>query len=151
MPYSWKTPPYFYLNSQDRLLEMKRFIAFLVVFISILSVKAQKFGNEWISYDQIYYKIPIGKEGVYRLTYDELKKSGFPVDIINPKTIQLWAKGEEIAIYLPGENDNKFDAGDFIMFYGTFNDGKLDTDLYTTPDAQSHTVYSLYRIHSPIF
>ena len=57
---------------------MRRYLLFsCFVFISTL-LKAQNFGNEWIKFDQQYYKFMIPKEGLYRLTFTELNKAGVP-------------------------------------------------------------------------
>ena len=64
---------------------MKKIYFFLNMFFFIAFVSAQNFGNEWINYDQVYYKFSIAKEGIYRLNYQDLKNAGVPVDIINPK------------------------------------------------------------------
>ena len=86
---------------------------------------------------------------MYRLNYQDLKNAGIPVDIINPNNIKLYAKGKEIAISIPGEADNKFDNTDYIEFYGTYNNGDLDTDLYRNASEQPHTVHSLYQDSLP--
>jgi hypothetical protein len=128
---------------------MKKILFFLYLLSTCTFLSAQNFGNEWINYDQVYYKFSIGKEGMYRLNYQDLKNAGIPVDIINPNNIKLYAKGKEIAISIPGEADNKFDNTDYIEFYGTYNNGDLDTDLYRNASEQPHTVHSLYQDSLP--
>lgn len=133
------------------LIKMKKIYFFLTLLTSCTLVSAQNFGNEWINYDQVYYKFSIAKEGMYKITYQELKSAGFPVDIINPKNIKLYSKGKEISISLLGEADNKFDNTDYIEFYGTYNNGELDTDLYRTATEQPHTMHSLYQDSLPYY
>jgi hypothetical protein len=130
---------------------MKKIVFFLTLLTAYSLVSAQNFGNEWINYDQVYYKFSIAKEGMYRLNYQDLKNAGLPVDIINPKNIKLYAKGKEIAISIPGESDNKFDNTDYIEFYGTYNNGELDTDLYRIATEQPHTCHSLYQDSLPYY
>lgn len=64
------------------------------------------------------YKIKVNEDGIYQLTYQKLAEAGLPVDTIQPRTFQLYNRGKEIAIYVYGEEDNKFDANDYIEFYG---------------------------------
>ncbi len=64
------------------------------------------------------YKIRVERDGIYRLTYDDLSAAGIPVGAIDPRTFKMWEQGSEIAIYVEGENDGSFDPGDAIIFYG---------------------------------
>jgi hypothetical protein len=100
-------------------------------------------GNEWIDFNQPYFKIPVAKEGVYRLNYSDLQAVGFPVGD-DPKRFQLYHRGKEQAILVEGEGDLQFDPGDFIEFYGEQNDGTLDQQLYKQPSFQPHNYYNLY-------
>ncbi|MGA0557439.1 C25 family cysteine peptidase [Larkinella sp. VNQ87] len=103
-----------------------------------------QFGNEWIAYDQTYYRIPIVQDGVYRLTTTDLQKAGVPVASIDPVTVQLFRRGVELAIYVAGEADHRFDADDYLEFVGHRNDGRQDTLLYRPMNAQPHPYYSMY-------
>jgi hypothetical protein len=100
-------------------------------------------GNEWIDFNNQYFKIPIAKDGIYRLNYTDLVAAGFPASA-DPTTIQLFHRGKEQAIIVNGESDNQFNPGDYIEFYGRGNDGTLDAQLYETPTSQPHTFYNLY-------
>ncbi|MFN8346589.1 MAG: C25 family cysteine peptidase [Spirosomataceae bacterium] len=108
------------------------------------SLQAQRFGNEWINFQQTYFKIPIAQKGLYRLSVNELKQAGFPTNTVNPTTVQLFFRGEEQAIFVQGEADNRFDDTDFIEFYGEGNDGTQDSLLYIPHSAQPHKLYNLY-------
>ncbi|GAB3989309.1 hypothetical protein GCM10028807_13930 [Spirosoma daeguense] len=121
----------------------------LITLFSFISASAQSLSNDpdptrWISYSQNYYKIPIAKAGLYRITTSELQRAGIPIQQINPVTIQLVHRGVEQAIYVEGENDQRFDATDFLEFYGRGNDGIQDSLLYEPTTAQPHTYYSLF-------
>ena len=83
-------------------------------------------------------------DGVYRLSYDDLSNVGFPVGAVNPKSIQLFHRGVEQAIFVAGESDSSLDAGDFIEFYGERNDGTLDTEMYVSDTEQPHGYYNLH-------
>jgi hypothetical protein len=115
--------------------------AFLLTFL--IQANAQ-FGNEWINFSQSYFKIPVGRDALYKLTYADLQAAGFPVNSVDPQTIQLFHRGTEQAIYVEGESDTQFDPGDFLEFYGKRNDGSRDAQLYKPTSAQPHAYYSLY-------
>ncbi len=74
------------------------------------------------------------EEGIYKIDRNFLQNLGIDVNSLDPRTIQIfsicgYALSEnylnqskigfnEIAIYIEGENDGKFDQSDFILFYG---------------------------------
>jgi hypothetical protein len=114
------------------------------LFVLSLAAKAQV-GNEWIKYNQFYYKIATAKDGIYKLTYNTLNEAGFPVDAIDPRRLQLFHRGVEQAIYVEGQTDADFGSNDFIEFYGKKNDGTLDAELYKPSSAQPHTFHNLHN------
>ena len=94
-------------------------------------------GNTFTSVlsDGDVYKLEVSETGVYKLDFDFLKnKLGIPLESIDPRTIKLYGNGggilpeltdapraddlTENAIEIVGEADGKFDAEDFILFYG---------------------------------
>ena len=119
---------------------------FLLFFFFVVSLKSfAQVGNEWIDFNQSYYKIPVAKESFYKVSYSDLQASGFPVDGIDPKKIQLFHRGIEQSILVAGEDDQKLDPSDFIEFYGQKNDGTLDAALYKPTSSQPHKYYNLYN------
>ena len=68
-----------------------------------------------------YYKFQTEADGLYKVTYDYLIAGGVDVSAFNPLTIKLFNKGEEIPVYIKGEEDGTFDNNDYIIFYGTRN------------------------------
>ena len=113
-------------------------------------VSAQ-FGNEWIRFNQQYYKIPVAKDGIYRLTYADLQNAGFPVGSIDPRRIQIFHRGVEQRIIVQGENDAAFNPGDYLEFYGRRNDGVSDAELYEPQSAQPNQYYNLYSDSTSYF
>lgn len=77
-----------------------------------------------------WYKIKIESTGVYKITYDELRRAGIPIGLIDPRTLRLFNIGNctsnvyypdtmtEIPIYISGEADSSFDNRDYILFFG---------------------------------
>ncbi len=125
------------------------FNIFLFSIFMASAAYSQKYGNEWINYDQKYLKVPITKEGMYRINYSALNTAcnsiGFPLSSINPKRIQVFARGEEQFIHVEGEDDFIFDANDFIEFYAEPNNGWFDSLLYQTPGHQDNPYYSNFN------
>ena len=100
----------------------------LVLMMFATLVSAQQV--PWYTYDQTYYKVPTAKDGIYRISAQALQSSGVNLNTLDPRAIRMYHRGKEVAIHIEGENDGKFDAGDFIDFYGLRNDGTLDRLLY---------------------
>jgi hypothetical protein len=126
-----------------RFLMRSFYLAFFFWFSIAFSAYSQV-GNEWIDFSQPYFKIPVAKEGIYRLTYSDLQAAGFPVAAVNPSRIKIFHRGVEQSIYVEGQGDAQFDAADFIEFYGQRNDGTQDAGLYKPVTAQVNKYYNLY-------
>lgn len=132
-------------------MQFKKFLFLLFVLSFSFQCKGQTFGNEWVNYQQIYHKIYVQEDGIYRVSYSQLQAAGFPVNDINPKHIQLWFRGQERAILIEGQDDDSFDNGDFIEFYGQQNDGWLDGFMYDNLEDQSNPFKNLYSDQTAYF
>ncbi len=77
-------------------------------------------GN-WIDYNHYYIKLAIIEDGIYRLTYNDLVSIHPSVSLINPKTLKLYKKGQQLPLYVFGEEDEIFNNGDYIEFPATRN------------------------------
>lgn len=101
--------------------------------------------NSWINYNQAYYKFRIIEDGVYRLNYNSLINSGIPINSIDPRNIQLFARGKEVPVYVEGESDGVFQTSDYIEFFGLKNDGWLDSAVYDTAQNIGNPYISLFN------
>ncbi len=121
---------------------MRKWLSTLFLLPSL--VFAQPYGNEWIDFTKEYYKLSVAADGIYRVGFNDLNNAGFPVTSIDPRRIQLFHRGVEVAINIEGQGDASFDPADFIEFYGQKNDGTVDEELYVTPSDQPHKYYNLF-------
>ena len=80
-----------------------------------------------------WYKLSVDKNGVYRISFDLLKKMGVDPGKIDPRNIRIFGREGgmlpqdnsiarpndllEVAIMVAGEQDGKFDKSDYILFY----------------------------------
>ena len=88
--------------------------------------------NDWINYDQNYFKFPISEDGVYRIEFQQLINAGMNINLLDdPRNFQIFAKGRELPIYVKGESDGSFDSGDYIEFYAEKNSGWYDHSLFS--------------------
>ncbi len=81
-----------------------------------------------------WYKFALNTDGIYRLSYQDLKNLGMNVSNLNPKNLRIFGHPggllptensskrtidlQELAIQVIGQSDGSFDENDFILFYG---------------------------------
>jgi hypothetical protein len=81
-----------------------------------------------------WFRIPVLKEGIYRLDYGFLQSRGIDPATIDPRTIKIFNGGSkalpkdfaqpypdsltQCAVWVKGEEDGRFDPGDMVVFYG---------------------------------
>ncbi len=114
-----------------------RFIA-LLIFCSFTTYS--QVGNEWIDFTQSYYKIKISENGFYRVTQEQLQAIGFPISSVPASRVQLFRRGQEVALNVNSNGDGTLN---YLEFYGLKNDGVSDSPLYD-PGDQPHTFYNLF-------
>lgn len=98
----------------------------------------------WIDFSRDYYKIPTAQDGVYRLSYTALSASGVDMNQLDPRNIRVFHRGEEVAVYIEGEEDGQFHRTDYLEFVGKRNDGTLDERLYGNFDMMPNPYYNTH-------
>ncbi len=108
------------------------------------------FGNEWIRFDQKYFKILVPEDGIYRLSSQVMINSGIPVSQLRGEQFQVFFNGREIPIYT--SNEGQFAGNDFIEFFGEQNRSQLDRFLFKNPDTEMmNPLYSMVTDSSAYF
>ena len=64
------------------------------------------------------YKLYVSEEGIYKITYQDLVQAGASPLSIEPRFLRLRNKGQDVAIFVSGETDGRYDPQDYIEFYG---------------------------------
>ncbi|MFD2202450.1 C25 family cysteine peptidase [Shivajiella indica] len=105
----------------------------------------------WIDYTRPYYKIPTVEDGIHRITFASLSSAGINPNTLDPRNIRLYHRGEEVAIYIQGEQDGRFDTNDFIDFFGKRNDATLDFKLFNNPDHVGNIMYNHHNDTTAFF
>lgn len=121
---------------------------FIFLLICTLVSGAQTYNNEWIDYSKTYYKIKVGKNGLYRIPQAALSAMG--IAAVDVAQFQLWRNGIEVPVYTSSPSGN-LDALGYIEFWGEMNDGKADLPLYRIADHQLCDKWSLYSDTSVYF
>lgn len=113
-----------------------------------------------------WYKLGVTQKGIYKITHQELQDLGIELSNVNPKHISIFGNGNamlpeanqaacyddliENAIFVSGENDNKFDENDYILFYGeepvTWNYDVEKQQYIHTTNIYTDTIYYFLRI-----
>ena len=104
---------------------------------------AQPYGHEWVNYNQTYYKISVAKTGIHRLPFGSLQANGLPATVPH-SSIQLWHRGQQIAIKMHSPDNNLFDNNDYIEFFGQHNSGDREAPMWE-PGMQPHQYAALYN------
>jgi hypothetical protein len=122
----------------------KLLIIALLSFITTLNALAQEpFGNEWINYNQQYYAVKVTEKGLFRIGYNALLNAGVPLGTFDPRSFQVFARGQEQPIIVKNEHTGLFQPGDYIEFFAEGNTGWYDQGFYSDPSKQPNPNYSL--------
>ena len=122
---------------------MRLLLSIILSFSSAITFA--QFGNEWIDYDRQYWQFPVVEEGLYRITYEQMVQAGFPTGGVFSEELRIFARGEQQFIHVEDGGDGSLQAGDYIEFYATGNDGWLDAAIYDEPSNQANAEYSLFN------
>lgn len=121
-------------------------VLFIAFVLQYSNASSQNTNNDWINYDQQYFKIQINSDGMYKLSYLSLLQAGVPVSIIDPRWIQIFHHGQEQYIYIQGEGSTGiFDPNGYIEFYGRRNRSELDLDFFDNPQNCVNSDYSMHN------
>ena len=114
-------------------------------FALVVGAKAQNYN--WITPGQTYLKMYVVDDGIYRIDKNDFVNAGISVSSIDPRTIKLYYKGNQLPIYFNGEQDGVFNDTDYFDFYGQRNYGGL-TKTYDVYDAVNYTTDEYYNLYS---
>ncbi len=85
--------------------------------------------NEWYKPSQVYVKLLVATDGIYRVTAAELITAGVPVASIDADNFHLIYRSVEVPVYV----DKTGSILDSLEFYGEHNDGSIDSVWYRDP------------------
>lgn len=118
---------------------MRKFFTFLFL-IASFPLYAQQYNNEWIKYNQTYYKFNVGSAGIYRIPKSVLDSAG--IGNTSVQFLELWRNGNLVPIY-PSVPSGPLPANGYIEFWGEPNDGVPDIPLYRDSAYQHSKAVSL--------
>lgn len=111
---------------------MKNIYKILFLILIVISYSNAKTQNSVLASGH-WYKMGIEKNGIYKISYQELINMGFDVENMDPSKIQIYGNAEGVlpesnnilvpteliqnAIYVHGQEDGQFNESDYIAFY----------------------------------
>ncbi|AXY75439.1 hypothetical protein D3H65_16260 [Paraflavitalea soli] len=111
---------------------MKRIFTLLFM-LAALSVAAQSYNNEWIKFNQTYYKFKVATEGLLRISKASLDAAG--IGGTQVQNFELWRNGVKVPFY-PSVASGVLPANGYLEFWAQPNDGKADKPMYRDPAYQ---------------
>jgi hypothetical protein len=130
-------------NPQSQTIQLHTLIRVRVSFVPSgraemqpLGFGASRFGlaaadPSWPPAVDALYRITTTEQGIHRIGADELAAAGMEISSIDPRTLHLYNRGNEVAISIFGEEDGFLDPGDYILFYAEAIDTKYTkTNVY---------------------
>jgi hypothetical protein len=105
----------------------------LLLLLAGCTVAAQQYNNEWIQYNQTYYKFKVAQSGLVRIPKSVLDAAGIGGTPV--QNFELWRNGEKVPFY-PSVSAGSLPAGGYIELWGRPNDGKPDRAMYRDPANQ---------------
>ena len=127
---------------------MKKILTWLLLITLSISATAQQYNNEWINYNQTYYKFKVGSTGVFRLPKALLDSAGIgntPVEFF-----ELYRNGRKVPFY-PSVPAGILPVNGYLELWGVPNDGEADRPMYRDISDQHTTKTSLLTDTSVYF
>ena len=113
------------------MIAINKHIFTVIIFFFSLIIHSQV--NNSVLANGNWFKFSVDTTGVFKIDKTLLQQIGLSTNNLNPKKIHIYGNGgnllpefngdvryddlQENAIYIEGEDDNSFDANDFILFY----------------------------------
>ena len=144
-------------QTKNRIM-MKRFFSISIVFFYFSTLSFAQmwngidtlFGNEWIDYDQQYFKMLVAEDGIYRVDKQTLEDAGVPLNSVTGAQLRVYHLGEEVPIFT--SNSGSFATQDYVEFYGNKNRSELDYHIFGNPvEDMMNPRYSLFTDTSAYF
>ncbi len=128
------------IRKNDLTGQYERLVSFKIIIKpdDTVSKSSGEFGVAYVEHSVLasgdWYKIAVDKDGIYKLSYEDLQGYGINVGSLNPRNIRIYGINngmlpedptkfryddlQELSIYVKGEDDNVFNSGDYVLFYG---------------------------------
>ncbi|MCR4439015.1 MAG: C25 family cysteine peptidase [candidate division KSB1 bacterium] len=89
-------------------------------------------------------RLVVKEDGIYRVTAAQMAKAGIDPATIDPRNFRLTRRGRQVAVYVFGERDGRFDPTDYVEFWGESNRQTFQAvapDMYLDPFSDENTYW----------
>ncbi len=125
---------------------MKKIILFFILCVFNFQNSFSQNYN-WISPNKTYLKMYVSDDGIYRINKTDFTNAGINTAGLDPRTVKVYNKGNQVPVYFNGEQDGSFDANDYFDFYGVRNYGGL-TITYDHNNVLAYTTNEYFNQYS---
>ncbi|HAY32864.1 MAG TPA: hypothetical protein DCY06_01910, partial [Bacteroidetes bacterium] len=101
-------------------MNLTKFLLILLINISTFDFLFSQDYN-WITPNKTYLKLFIADDGIHRISKADFENAGVSTSAIDPRTLKVFNRGNQIPVYVRGESDGFFNDSDYVDFYGTRN------------------------------
>ncbi|CAF4575676.1 unnamed protein product [Rotaria sp. Silwood1] len=122
-------------------------IQFIVARGIVLFQNAFAQNPNWITPGKTYLKMYVAQDAIYRINKTDFTTAGVDPSSIDPRTLKVFNKGNQIPVFFSGESDGVFDNADFFDFYGERNYGG-STKYYDENGAVQYSINEYYDLYS---
>lgn len=121
----------------------------LLSILVLLCLKAEALSQSynWIIPNKAYLKLSVVDDAMYRITRTDFTGAGVNTTTIDPRTVRVFNRGQEIPIHFEGQSDGVFDASDYFDFYGMRNTGG-PTKYFNQDNQLIYTKDEYYNLYS---
>ncbi|MEO6695814.1 MAG: C25 family cysteine peptidase [Ignavibacteria bacterium] len=126
---------------------MKTIIYLFIVWLSFVNVSMSQNYN-WITPNKTYLKLFINSDGVNRINRSDFTTAGVDPTGIDPRTIKVLHKGDQVPSYFEGEEDGIFNENDFLDFYAKRNYGGPTAHRDANTNINIYTTYEYFDLYS---
>ncbi|MEO8665006.1 MAG: C25 family cysteine peptidase [Ignavibacteria bacterium] len=127
---------------------MRKIFFTLIVCLSLIDNSFSQNNYNWITPNKTYLKLYVNENGIYRLNSTDFSNAGINPGTIDPRTVKVLYKGNQLPIFFQGEDDGTFDNNDFFDFYGERNYGGVTNYLNGFDDSFAYSVDDYYNLYS---
>lgn len=137
------------------MIAINKHIFTVIIFFFSLIIHSQV--NNSVLANGNWFKFSVDTTGVFKIDKTLLQQIGISTNNLNPKKIHIYGNGgnllpefngdvryddlQENAIYIEGEDDNSFDANDFILLYAK-GPHSWEVDINTNNVSHKQNIYS---------
>lgn len=127
---------------------MKKYLPLLVISGFILLFQNSYSQNpNWITPGKTYLKMYVVQDAMYRIEKTDFTNAGIDPSKVDPRTVKVYNKGNQLPIFFSGETDGLFDNGDYFDFYGERSYGG-NSKYYDEVGVLQYTLNEYYDIYS---